>query len=436
MNQAFQSVMKENPFVEFDCIVIGAGPAGFAASVEAARSGLSVLLIEQLGFPGGIASASLCPHIMGYTEAGKQLVKGIADEFARSLDRIGCAAFNRGDEYEMPIGDKPLTTSVITTKPAVQYTMNAMLDAAKVKTLYYTSLIAVERDGNRIAAVYVNCREGIIRIPARVFIDATGDAHLVHRAGGETREHDPEESMTKTLLMHVNGVKDFKRSETKTRFRELSKQGLVPVAGQDNFMGFSIPMHPGETHLNFTMTAGNAVTSAACTEMDKELRRQAFDGIAWFKKNFKGFESAYLADIADMIGIRAARNIVGKATVTEKAILADEAVTEPVVNSKCYYGDHYSKSFSASWAKTGGVRAVPFGAMLPVTLSNVIAAGRNISSEPRVITTFRLMATCMGLGQAAGITAAYAVEKIVNANEVPYSAVSAAFREKGVLYHD
>ncbi|MFZ2654846.1 MAG: FAD-dependent oxidoreductase [Victivallales bacterium] len=96
-------------------------------------------------------------------------------------------------------------------------------------------------------------------------------------------------------------------------------------------------------------------------------------------------------------------------------------------------GDLYSKSFSASWAKSNGVRAVPFRAMQPVTLSNVIAAGRNISSEPRVITTFRLMATCMGIGQAAGITAAHSLKTNTDANEVPYLSVCDAFREKGIL---
>ena len=204
MNASFKTAMKKNQFGAFDCIVAGAGPAGFAASVEAARNGFSVLLIEQMGFPGGISTASLCPHIMGYSEAGQQLTKGLADEFARALDRIGCAALNCGDSYEMPLGNKSINTSIITTKPAIQFTMNAMLDEVNVKTLYYTTLIAVEREGNSVRGIYVNCREGIIFIPARVFIDATGDAHLVNRAGGEIRELDPDESMTKTLLMHLN----------------------------------------------------------------------------------------------------------------------------------------------------------------------------------------------------------------------------------------
>lgn len=429
----FASVMTENTLGSFDVIVAGAGPAGFGAALSSARRGLRTLIIEQNGFPGGVASASLCPHIMGYADEGRQLVAGIADEFARALDRAGCAACNNGDSYGMPIGDTPIRTSIITTKPAVQYVMNDMLDRAGVTTLYYASAVAAERAGDRVAAVFVNCREGIMRIPAAVFVDATGDAHLVHRAGGETREHNEEESMTKTLLMHMGGVKDFKRSAAKDRFKALSEKGAVPVKGQDNFMGFSIPMHPGETHLNFTMTTGVATTSAACTAMDKELRRQAFAGAEWFRKNFDGFENAYLADIADAIGVRAARNIIGKAAVTEKAILEDEAVDEPVVNSKCYYGDHYSKSFTASWAKTGGVRAVPYKAMLPATLSNVIAAGRNISSEPRVITTFRLMATCMAMGEAAGMIASHALAEKCNANELPYARIKDDLVKSGVL---
>ena len=48
---------------EVDIIVVGSGPAGIAAAVNAGRSGLKTLLIESQGRLGGIATAgymSLC----------------------------------------------------------------------------------------------------------------------------------------------------------------------------------------------------------------------------------------------------------------------------------------------------------------------------------------------------------------------------------------
>ena len=42
---------------KFDLIVAGAGYAGTAAAVRAARNGMDVLLFDQDGAPGGTASA-------------------------------------------------------------------------------------------------------------------------------------------------------------------------------------------------------------------------------------------------------------------------------------------------------------------------------------------------------------------------------------------
>ena len=49
-----------------DVIVVGGGPAGLAAAIAAARSGASTLLIEQFGYLGGTATASLMACINGF----------------------------------------------------------------------------------------------------------------------------------------------------------------------------------------------------------------------------------------------------------------------------------------------------------------------------------------------------------------------------------
>ena len=49
--------------LEYDVVVVGGGPAGTAAAIAAARSGSSTLLVERLGFLGGMATAGMViPH--------------------------------------------------------------------------------------------------------------------------------------------------------------------------------------------------------------------------------------------------------------------------------------------------------------------------------------------------------------------------------------
>ena len=62
----------------------------------------------------------------------------------------------------------------------------------------------------------------------------------------------------------------------------------------------------------------------------------------------------------------------------------------------------------AAWSKSsGGFSAVPMGALVSPFLSNALAAGRCISASPRTVATFRMMNTCMTLGEAAGLMASF-----------------------------
>ena len=53
-----------------DVVVAGSGPAGVSAAIAAAREGASVVLVEQMGNVGGIATEGLMSHWTGETKGG------------------------------------------------------------------------------------------------------------------------------------------------------------------------------------------------------------------------------------------------------------------------------------------------------------------------------------------------------------------------------
>ena len=61
--------------------------------------------------------------------------------------------------------------------------------------------------------------------------------------------------------------------------------------------------------------------------------------------------------------------------------------------------------------KDGGSYDIPYRSLLPVGLSNVIAAGRCISSDRGANGSARVMGTCLSTGQAAGKAAAAFVKE-------------------------
>ena len=60
---------------DFDVVVIGGGPAGASAAIAAARTGVSVALIERYGHLGGQATGGLVIVICGLTDGKRQIIK-------------------------------------------------------------------------------------------------------------------------------------------------------------------------------------------------------------------------------------------------------------------------------------------------------------------------------------------------------------------------
>ena len=77
----------------YDVVVLGGGPAGIAAAIEASRGGAKVILIEAYGMLGGMATTSLVsPFMTSYDRNGeKTTVGGIFREVVTALAERGAA---------------------------------------------------------------------------------------------------------------------------------------------------------------------------------------------------------------------------------------------------------------------------------------------------------------------------------------------------------
>lgn len=411
---------------EYDVVVVGAGPAGIGAAVAASRAGCSTAVIEKYGFPGGVSTIAFCPFLMGFAYGDRQIVGGVADELVRELDRLGQAAFVVDPAHiadNKPIGNRPILDNVITSVEGIRIAANNLFERAGVVRKYYTTLIGSIVEDNRVAAVAVDTVDGPGLIRGKAFVDATGDANLVWRSGGKVREYPVEESMTKSILFRVGGVYNFNVKLIKERYNQLVEAGEVPFPAQTRFMGIGM-LNPGEVMLNFTLTAGNALSADDLTRMDIELRKQILVIVDWLRRYIPEFSQCYLIDAGSGVGVRAGRGIVGHETITTDDLDNNIPVEEPVALGHRSYGGHGINSFEPAWKKDNpGIRPIPWRALIPVSFENVSVGGRAISCDVKVIDTVRLMARCMATGQAAGVSAALAVKEKKRIIDLAYSSV-------------
>lgn len=422
-NLNWQDISKQLPvYGESDLIVIGAGPGGLCAALAAARSGLNVTIIDQNGFPGGVITACNCSFLMGFSYEGRQINGGIFDELVRRLDRKGQAKMLdiNGCPEKIAIAQRPLTSNVITSGHSVVVTANKMLMENKVNRLFYSSLVGAVKDKRQLKAVVINLQEGLFLLKGKYYIDATGDAALVHTVGEPVVEAPHEDAMTKTILIKVGGVKQFNKPDICKRFSQMAKAGDRPFINQDRFMGCAT-LNPGEVLLNLTLATGSSLNSHDLTSLDSELREQIDYGLEWMRSRLPEFANCYLSSSGARVGVRASRNIVGLETITANDLDNNTPVTEPVALGRCSYGGHGLNSFRNNWDQNNkGIRAIPMRTLIPVGLDNVCAAGRCISAEAKILSSFRLTAGCAAIGEAAGSLAAIAAKEQTMLPDVPF----------------
>lgn len=152
-------------------------------------------------------------------------------------------------------------------------------------------------------------------------------------------------------------------------------------------------------------------------------RRRMLGILDFYRRHMPGFEHAWLLDTSPQIGTRHSRRLVGmkkmhKAAWTTGLLHADEVDVSPSPNVR------YPNV------------SIPLGCMIPRRHNQLLAAGRNLSSDSSSHSFMREIPQCWALGQAAGVAAASAVQAGVLVRDVNIAAVRQQLRRQGVYLHD
>ena len=124
---------------------------------------------------------------------------------------------------------------------------------------------------------------------------------------------------------------------------------------------------------------------------------------------------------ANEVGVRETYRVVGEKTITEQDYLQGIVHDDALAWSYWMVDEHNAANSSARlvFFEKDKVATIPLGAMLPKGVSNMIVAGRAVSSDQGANSALRVQASCMAMGQAAGVVAALAAEQRCDPREVP-----------------
>jgi thioredoxin reductase len=144
---------KEGKVKDFDLIVSGGGLSGIAAAIAAAREGARVLLIEQYGFLGGMATAGLVNPFMPYAvwksswqyDWSKKVNEGIFGEILEGLAKLG-GLHENGQTFNEEL---------------LKLLLDRMMKKYGIKVLLHSFISGVKRCGSKIESVTVTNKSGI-----------------------------------------------------------------------------------------------------------------------------------------------------------------------------------------------------------------------------------------------------------------------------------
>lgn len=425
--------MSIDEYGRFEVVVVGSGAAGATAAIAAARSGVSTLLIEKLPFLGGNSTAVLDTFYGFYTPGNRSLkvVGGVGDDVIAGLRDIG-AVVERPNTYGAGTG-------ITYVAEHLKVVWDRLVVGAGASVLLHAFVQSVVVDDGRIRELVVGTKAGLVRVGASVVIDASGDADVCHQADfGYELAGAIDSAQTLTTTFRMANVDHEARSA-------IGKDQLHALMADAADSGdYDLPRREGSDHItpvpgvaatvmtriNQVVDVGGSIRNAAdpdvLTRAEMEGRRQALEYARFLIDRVPGYGEASLVALSSQVGVRETRRVYGDYRLTREDVLTARRFDDQIGLCGAPIEDHHGGGGSGTtwtYLPDGTAVGIPLSTLIVRDGTNALAAGRCFSATHDAQASVRSMAQCMAMGQAAGVTAALAVDGGGAVRKVPFSEV-------------
>jgi hypothetical protein len=181
-------------------------------------------------------------------------------------------------------------------------------------------------------------------------------------------------------------------------------------------------IRPGEITANMTRHWGDATDVEDLSRMEMEGRSSVHRFLQYLRQNAPGFEDAYLIDTPAQVGVRETRRIMGDYILTGEDVVQGRKFADGIARGSWFIDIHPVRPSIGHTPvikmKPGTSYDIPYRCLLPQGPESLLVAGRCISGTHEAHASYRVMATCMAIGQAAGTAAALATRQGITPRQV------------------
>jgi len=266
-----------------------------------------------------------------------------------------------------------------------------------VEVLLHAWAADVVMDGPAVRGVVFESKSGRQAVLAKVVIDATGDGDVFAAAGAE---HE--------MRLHAVGLVH--------RLGNVDRIDKTQAKDARRAVGAATPL-PSVTWVNLRGPVVNCLDVRELTRLEMEHRRAIWNRVQQLRQT-PGADPVFLLQYAPQLGVRISRLVAGVQQLTYKDAREGRAWPDTVAVGGAQGANH------RGWP-------IPFGALVPRKVENLLAAGRCVSVDEKLIEDMRLIASCLTTGHAAGAAAALAVQGSCRVRDVEVARLQKLLKDQG-----
>ena len=387
---------------EYDVVVIGGGVSGCAAAIAAGRQGKKVILIEKTVSLGGLATIGLINLFVPMCNGqGTQIIYGMCDELFKDSIKYGFDTVPADWKNGEPDGKTNQRMVTRYDVPVFSLVLLEKLKEAGVEVCFDTIITDTVMDGKHCVGVIVENKSGTACYLGETFVDASGDADLLDKAGVPTvtgRNYH-------TYLAYGANLETCKKAIDYEDVAKIYKAYTPEICSDLYGQG-----HPDNIE---TYDATNA------DDVNRYLITNQLELLDKIRKDER--KSRTLTTLPTMAQFRTSRRIDGDYTFN-----ADNDAYK-----------HFEDSVSAicDFDRRDFLYEVPYRTMVKTGFDNIIAAGRCTSGEGYGWDVLRVIPVAIITGQVAGIACAQKIDSGKPIYDIDIPVLQAELEENNIVLH-
>jgi ribulose 1,5-bisphosphate synthetase/thiazole synthase len=453
MKKIAEAARDVDVVLETDVLVVGSGPGGLAAALASARAGARTALIDRNGCFGGNITQVGVEGFAWYRHEGTVDCEGIGIEFEQRAQAMGAAS------------PEPQSLSQALDAEMFKWVADVLVEEAGITPLLHRLCVAPIMEGNAIRGIIIESKAGREAILAKRVIDATGDADIAFRAGAPVRKSPKQEMMAVSVMFSMSGVNkrkfiDAVKADPQTYgdwsgngewdyettgkedtlfspflrkpFKQALAAGIIPPSLQTIAGTWGTVSDQGDlTYLNLVHVPeidGTDPNDLTVGEM--RGRREAIYAMQALRGFMPGCEHAKLRNFGMTLGIRDTRKIDAVYNLTGTDV-REQARFDDAIGIFPEFIDGFGILILPT---TGRYWHVPYRALVPKGVANLIVAGRCIGGDKISHASARNMMCCAVSGQGAGVAAAVSLQRDESFDQLNIGAVQKELARQGARF--